>query len=142
MRVANSYFIKPNYATWKTFNSNHPSLHMLDVFSISNNMFKHVSDCGIIHQGIDHTDHTATAVDGHWQCTAMSKQVAAKEDRRRRTSRRKNNPMVAIENRQWALSGCNIVAGVLLEGLRMSYGALAVAIMSGISRNFCAVVRW
>jgi len=71
MRVANSYFIKPNYATWKNFNSNRPSSHMLDVFSISNNMFKHVSDCGLIHQGIDHTDHTATAITININCIAF-----------------------------------------------------------------------
>ena len=62
MRVANSYFMKPNYATWKNFNPNHSHYHMLDVFSISTLLFKHVIDCGTCKHGIDHTDHTATSI--------------------------------------------------------------------------------
>ena len=63
MRVANSYFLKPNYATWKNFNPHYSHYHMLDVFSISASLFKHVTDCGTCAKhGIDHTDHTATKI--------------------------------------------------------------------------------
>jgi hypothetical protein len=62
MRIANSFFTKPNYATWKNFNTNNPSHHMLDVFSISKSIFKHVTNCETIPHGADHTDHTATAI--------------------------------------------------------------------------------
>ena len=62
MRVANSYFIKPNYVTWKGMNPNKPSYHMLDVFSISASLFKHVTDCGASKHGIDDSDHSATSI--------------------------------------------------------------------------------
>jgi hypothetical protein len=62
MRVANSYFQKPNYATWKNFNNNKSSYHMLDVFCLSVSLFKHVTGCGTSKHGIDHTDHTASAI--------------------------------------------------------------------------------
>jgi hypothetical protein len=62
MKIANSFFTKPNYATWKNFKPSNPSHHMLDIFSISSSIFKHVLDCGTIPFGVDHTDHTATAI--------------------------------------------------------------------------------
>ena len=62
MKVANSFFIKDNYATWKNFKPSNQSYHMLDVFSVSNTLFKHVKDCGTTRFGSDCTDHTATSI--------------------------------------------------------------------------------
>ena len=62
MKLANSFFTKENYTTWKNFKPSNPSFHMLDVFSISSPIFKHVVDCGTIPFGVDYTDHTATAI--------------------------------------------------------------------------------
>ena len=62
MKIANSFFVKTNYATWKNFKPSRPSYHMLDVFSVSNTLFKHVKDCGTTPHGTDCTDHTATFI--------------------------------------------------------------------------------
>ena len=70
MKLANSYFIKPNYTTWKNFRPSRPSFHMLDVFSVSSPFFKHILDCGTIPFGVDNTDHTATAIVININCIA------------------------------------------------------------------------
>ena len=62
MKVANSFFIKTNYTTWRNFKPSCPSHHMLDVFCTSNTLFKHVIDCGTTPHGADCTDHTATSI--------------------------------------------------------------------------------
>ena len=62
MKLANSFFTKPNYTTWKNFKPSNPSHHMLDVFSVSSSLFKHVIDCGTTPLGVDYTDHTATSI--------------------------------------------------------------------------------
>lgn len=62
MVVANSFFIKPNYCTWKNFKPSNPLHHMLDVFSVSKSLFNRITDCGTTSFGIDNTDHTATSI--------------------------------------------------------------------------------
>ena len=56
LKIANTYFKKQNYATYRNINGN--SHHMLDVFSTSTSLFKRVRDCGIIDGGVT-SDHTA-----------------------------------------------------------------------------------
>ena len=70
MKFANSFFIKPSYATWKNFKPSHPTYHMLDVFSVSSSFFKRVRDCGVIPSGVNHTDHTATSITININCIA------------------------------------------------------------------------
>ena len=59
LKVANTYFNKQNHATYRNINGN--SHHMLDVFSVSNSIFKRVKDCGIINGGVT-SDHTAVKI--------------------------------------------------------------------------------
>ena len=46
MRLANSYFNKPSFVTWISFNAS-ISPHMLDVITTSVSFFKNARDCGV-----------------------------------------------------------------------------------------------
>ena len=57
LRVTKSYFKKPYFVTWISFNaSRYP--HMLDVITTSDSFFKHVRDCGVTSIGM-RSDHSA-----------------------------------------------------------------------------------
>ena len=51
LRVANSYFKKPSFVTWRSFNASR-SPYMLDVITTSDSFFKHVRDCGVTPTGM------------------------------------------------------------------------------------------
>ena len=55
LRVTNSYFNKPSFVTWRSFNASR-SPHMLDVITTSYSFFKHVRDCGVTSTGM-RSDH-------------------------------------------------------------------------------------
>ena len=57
LRVTNSYFNKPPFVTWRSFNAS-KSHHMLDVITTSDLFFKHVRDCGVTSTGT-RSDHSA-----------------------------------------------------------------------------------
>ena len=50
-RVANSYFNKPSFVTWRSFNASR-SPHMLDLIMNSNSFFKYMRDCGVTPTGM------------------------------------------------------------------------------------------
>ena len=51
LRVANSYFNKPSFVTWRSFNaSRYP--HMLDVITNSDSFSKHVRECEVMPTGM------------------------------------------------------------------------------------------
>ena len=57
LRVTNSYFKKPSFVTWRSFNaSKYP--HLPDVITTSYSFFKHVRDCGVTSTGM-WSDHSA-----------------------------------------------------------------------------------
>ena len=56
-RVVNSFFFKRIYTTYRSkFKGKSP--HMLDVITCSTSLFKFVSDCGVIPDGV-RSDHSA-----------------------------------------------------------------------------------
>ena len=55
--VANSYFKKPSFVTWRSFNASR-SPHVLDVITTSDSFFKHVRDCGVTSTGM-RSNHSA-----------------------------------------------------------------------------------
>ena len=57
LRVANSYFTKPSFVTWRSFNASR-SPHMLDLITTSDSFLKHVRDCGVTPTGM-RSDHSA-----------------------------------------------------------------------------------
>ena len=57
LRVANRYFNKPSFVTWRSFNASR-SPHMLDVIATSELFFKHVRDCGVMPTGM-RSNHSA-----------------------------------------------------------------------------------
>ena len=57
LRLANFYFKKPSFVTWRSFNASR-SPHMLDLLTTSDSFFKHVRDCGVTPTGI-RIDHSA-----------------------------------------------------------------------------------
>ena len=50
-RVTNSYFRKPCFVTWRSFNASR-SPHMIDVITTSDSFFKHVRDYGVTSTGM------------------------------------------------------------------------------------------
>ena len=56
-RVTNSYFKKPSFVTWRSFNAS-ISPHMLDVITTSDFFFKHLRDCRVTSTGmqINHSE--------------------------------------------------------------------------------------
>ena len=61
MKIANSFFKKPSYVTWRYFSKTRFP-HMLDVISVSENLFKCVRNCGVCRKGII-SDHSAVRLD-------------------------------------------------------------------------------
>ena len=57
LKIANSFFKKTSFVTWIYF-SKMSSPHMLDVISVSENVFKCVRNCGVSKKGMrsDHSD--------------------------------------------------------------------------------------
>ena len=51
LRVANRYFNKPSFVTWRSFNATR-SPHMLDLITPSDSFFKHVKNCGVTPTGM------------------------------------------------------------------------------------------
>ena len=68
MKITNSFFQKrassssptTTHITWRNTNAS-KSQHMLDVFSVSSNIFKRVRDCHTTKYGVD-SDHTAVII--------------------------------------------------------------------------------
>ena len=63
LRITNSYYQKPSYTTWRSFN-NLKTRHMLDVISCSTNLFKYFQDCGLTFLGAK-SDHGGTLAKLH-----------------------------------------------------------------------------
>ena len=55
--VSNSYFNKPSFVTWRSFNASW-SPHMIDVIKTSDSFFKNMRDCGVTPTEI-RSDHSA-----------------------------------------------------------------------------------
>ena len=82
LKIANSFFTKESYTTWKQFNESR-SQHMLDVFSISGSSWKRVRDCETIENGAT-SDHSAVSIKIHLNSIAANiktnEMYAGKED--------------------------------------------------------------
>ena len=61
LKIANSFFKKYSYVTWRSFNKTR-SPHMLDVVSVSKNFYNCVRNCGISKTGMK-SDHSAVRLE-------------------------------------------------------------------------------
>lgn len=102
MVIANTFFTKPNYTTWKNFKPSNPSHHMLDIFSVSKSIFNRVTDCGTIPFGVDYTDHTAMSI------TININSIALKSKKQNNTSTKARVDWNKIASNQEAKNEFNI----------------------------------
>ena len=61
LKIANSFYKKPSYITWRSFNKT-KSPHMLDVISVSKNFYKCVRNCEVSNSGMK-SDHSAVRLE-------------------------------------------------------------------------------